>query len=129
MTGPTQPKPLPSFAEACDPGLVREENQDSVRHVSTPMGELVLVADGIGGYRGGGTASRIVVETFASWVSARPPNYSAALAIAEAAAKRNVQTVAEHIEDANTMAVVWQLGVQYIQGYFLDAPEEVVLKS
>ena len=50
-------------------------------------------------------------------------------AIVEAAAKRNVQTVAERIEDANTMAVVWQLGVQYIQGYFVHAPEEVVLKS
>jgi EAL domain-containing protein (putative c-di-GMP-specific phosphodiesterase class I) len=25
--------------------------------------------------------------------------------------------------------VVWQLGVQYIQGYFVHAPEEVVLKS
>jgi PAS domain S-box-containing protein len=50
-------------------------------------------------------------------------------AIAEAAAKRNIQTVAEHIEDANTMAVVWQLGVQYIQGYFVHAPEDVVLKS
>jgi EAL domain-containing protein (putative c-di-GMP-specific phosphodiesterase class I) len=50
-------------------------------------------------------------------------------AIAEAASKRNIQTIAEHIEDANTMAVVWQLGVQYIQGYFLHAPEEVVLKS
>ena len=36
---------------------------------------------------------------------------------------------AERIEDANTMAVVWQLGVQYIQGYFVHAPEEVVLKS
>ena len=42
---------------------------------------------------------------------------------------RSVQTVAERIEDANTMAVVWQLGVQYIQGYFVHAPEEVVLKS
>jgi EAL domain-containing protein (putative c-di-GMP-specific phosphodiesterase class I)/GGDEF domain-containing protein len=50
-------------------------------------------------------------------------------AIAEAAAKKNIQTVAERIEDANTMAVVWQLGVQYIQGYFVHAPEEVVLKS
>ena len=50
-------------------------------------------------------------------------------AIADAAAKKNIQTVAEHIEDANTMAVVWQLGVQYIQGYFVHAPEEVVLKS
>jgi EAL domain-containing protein (putative c-di-GMP-specific phosphodiesterase class I)/GGDEF domain-containing protein len=50
-------------------------------------------------------------------------------AIAAAAATHNVQTVAERIEDANTMAVVWQLGVQYIQGYFVHAPEEVVLKS
>jgi PAS domain S-box-containing protein len=49
--------------------------------------------------------------------------------LVEAATRRNVQTVAERIEDANTMAVVWQLGVQYIQGYFVHAPEEVVLKS
>jgi len=27
------------------------------------------------------------------------------------------------------MAVVWQLGVQYIQGYLVHAPEQVVLKS
>jgi PAS domain S-box-containing protein len=49
--------------------------------------------------------------------------------IAEAASRHSIQTVAERIEDANTMAVVWQLGVQYIQGYFVHAPEEVVLKS
>jgi diguanylate cyclase (GGDEF)-like protein len=49
--------------------------------------------------------------------------------IAEAAAGHSIQTVAEHVEDANTMAVVWQLGVQYIQGYFVHSPEEVVLKS
>jgi PAS domain S-box-containing protein len=49
--------------------------------------------------------------------------------IAETAVQRNIQTVAERIEDANTMAVVWQLGVQYIQGYLIHAPEEVVLKS
>jgi len=50
-------------------------------------------------------------------------------AIVDAAAKKNIQTVAERIEDANTMAVVWQLGVQYIQGYFVHSPEEIVLKS
>jgi EAL domain-containing protein (putative c-di-GMP-specific phosphodiesterase class I) len=49
--------------------------------------------------------------------------------IVDAAAKRSILTVAERIEDANTMAVVWQLGVQYIQGYLVHAPEEVVLKS
>ncbi|HEY3808330.1 MAG TPA: EAL domain-containing protein [Steroidobacteraceae bacterium] len=49
--------------------------------------------------------------------------------IATLAQEHNVQTVAERIEDANTMAVVWQLGVQFIQGYLVHAPEEVVLKS
>jgi PAS domain S-box-containing protein len=50
-------------------------------------------------------------------------------AIAETAASKQIQTVAEHVEDANTMAVVFQLGLQYIQGYFVHSPEEVVLKS
>jgi multidomain signaling protein FimX len=49
--------------------------------------------------------------------------------IVDAASKLSIQTIAERIEDANTMAVVWQLGVQYIQGYLVHAPEEVVLKS
>jgi len=47
--------------------------------------------------------------------------------LVEAAQKRSVQTVGERVEDANTMAVLWQLGVQYIQGYFVHEPEEVVL--
>jgi diguanylate cyclase (GGDEF)-like protein/PAS domain S-box-containing protein len=50
-------------------------------------------------------------------------------AIVEAAGKRSIQTIAERIEDANTMAIVWQLGVQYIQGFLVHPPEEVVLKS
>ncbi|MGH8295604.1 MAG: EAL domain-containing protein, partial [Steroidobacteraceae bacterium] len=49
--------------------------------------------------------------------------------LAESAAKRGAQTIAERVEDANTMAVLWQLGVQYIQGYFVNAPEEVVLRA
>ena len=46
--------------------------------------------------------------------------------LVETASKRGIQTIAERVEDANTMAVLWQLGVQYIQGYFVNAPEEVV---
>jgi diguanylate cyclase (GGDEF)-like protein/PAS domain S-box-containing protein len=49
--------------------------------------------------------------------------------LVELATKRNVQTIAERVENANTMAVLWQLGVQYIQGYFVNAPEEVVLRA
>jgi PAS domain S-box-containing protein len=36
-------------------------------------------------------------------------------------------TIAERVEDANTMAVLWQLGIEFIQGYFVNKPEEVVL--
>jgi multidomain signaling protein FimX len=36
-------------------------------------------------------------------------------------------TIAERVEDANTMAVLWQLGVEFVQGYFVSTPEEVVL--
>jgi diguanylate cyclase (GGDEF)-like protein/PAS domain S-box-containing protein len=50
-------------------------------------------------------------------------------ALVEAAKKKGVETIAERVEDANTMAVLWQLGVQYIQGYFVHTPEEVVLKA
>ena len=49
--------------------------------------------------------------------------------LVEAARRRNVDTVGERVEDANTMAVLWQLGVQYIQGYFVNEPEEVVLRA
>jgi diguanylate cyclase (GGDEF)-like protein/PAS domain S-box-containing protein len=48
-------------------------------------------------------------------------------ALVDAATKRLVQTIGERVEDANTMAVLWQIGVQYIQGYFVNQPEEVVL--
>ena len=47
--------------------------------------------------------------------------------LVEAAKARNIETIAERVEDANTMAVLWQLGVQYLQGYLVHAPEEIVL--
>jgi multidomain signaling protein FimX len=50
-------------------------------------------------------------------------------ALVDAARKRGVQTIGERVEDANTMAVLWQAGVQYIQGYFVHEPEQVVLRA
>jgi len=43
------------------------------------------------------------------------------------AKSRNVSTIAERVEDANTMAVLWQLGIEFIQGYFVNEPEQVVI--
>ena len=47
--------------------------------------------------------------------------------LVEKAKATQAVTIAERVEDANTMAVLWQLGVEFVQGYFVSAPEEVVL--
>lgn len=47
--------------------------------------------------------------------------------LVDQAKTKNVGTIAERVQDANTMAVLWQLGIEFIQGYFVNAPEEVVM--
>jgi len=49
--------------------------------------------------------------------------------LVEAAKRKGVETVAERVEDANTMAVLWQLGIEFIQGYFVNAPEDVTMSA
>jgi len=60
-------------------------------------------------------------------LASNPETQIAVKKLVEQAAKNKVETIAERVEDANTMAVLWQLGVQFIQGYFVNAPEEVVM--
>lgn len=45
------------------------------------------------------------------------------------AAEKEISTVAERVEDANTMAVLWQIGVEYIQGYQVQEPEIVLAED
>ncbi|MGE0114290.1 MAG: EAL domain-containing protein [Steroidobacteraceae bacterium] len=47
--------------------------------------------------------------------------------LVDAAKAKQISTIAERVEDANTMAVLWQLGFEYIQGYFINQPEQVTL--
>jgi len=42
------------------------------------------------------------------------------------AREKGIATIAERVEDANTMAVLWQLGVEYIQGYQVQEPEVIL---
>jgi len=43
--------------------------------------------------------------------------------ISEMAQTNNMQTIAEFVHDANTLAVLWQSGVNFVQGYYLQQPD------
>ena len=47
----------------------------------------------------------------------------------EVAKQRHVKTIVGQVEDANAMARLWQLGVNYIQGFHVQQPEAVLLAS
>lgn len=44
--------------------------------------------------------------------------------LAQLAQSIEKKTIAEFVQDANSLAVLWQCGVNYIQGYFLQEPSE-----
>ena len=46
--------------------------------------------------------------------------------VAAAADKRNIETIAERVENANAMAVLFQLGVHFMQGHYVHEPEVVL---
>jgi len=46
--------------------------------------------------------------------------------VAAAAVKRNIETIAERVENANAMAVLFQLGVHYMQGHYVHEPEVIL---
>ena len=49
--------------------------------------------------------------------------------LVEAAKQRNLKTIVSHVEDAHVMARLWQMGVNFIQGYHVQEPEVVLLAS
>jgi EAL domain-containing protein (putative c-di-GMP-specific phosphodiesterase class I) len=46
--------------------------------------------------------------------------------LAVAAEQRKIQTIAERVENANAMAVLFQLGVHFMQGHYVHEPEVVL---
>lgn len=44
--------------------------------------------------------------------------------VAEAGRSNNILTIAEHVQDPACLAILWQHGVNFIQGFYLQQPEK-----
>ena len=65
-------------------------------------------------------------DGFSSGVRMAESEFGRYLEIIEEAKDRGIKTIAEHIEDANGMAKLWQLGINYVQGNHVQEPEVVL---
>jgi PAS domain S-box-containing protein len=45
----------------------------------------------------------------------------------EIAKQKGIKTIVSHVEDANAMARMWQMGVNYIEGFHVQEPEVVMI--
>ncbi|MEN7343454.1 MAG: EAL domain-containing protein [Pseudomonadota bacterium] len=46
--------------------------------------------------------------------------------LVDTAKARSIQTIAERVQDANTMAALWQLGISFMQGHYVQEPEVIL---
>ena len=75
--------PKVAVAVASEQGL-RDENQDWLSWTQTPRGELFVIADGMGGYKGGALAAKMTADTVEASLSEASPEWSFGKAVTEA---------------------------------------------
>jgi protein phosphatase len=109
-----------------DVGLVRSENQDFGTYTTSeeeregPGGRLLVVADGMGGHRGGATASKLAGETVkAQFLGSETDDLSAALREALDRANRRIYSEAQANPDLRGMGTTTSaLAVRGGHGWF-----------
>lgn len=67
--------------------------------------------------------------SFMAVLGSDPAKREAVQAFIEKARELKIETVAERVENANTMAVLWQLGINFIQGNYVQEPEVVMAED
>jgi diguanylate cyclase (GGDEF)-like protein len=62
-------------------------------------------------------------------LAAKPALQDKVRGFIQSATRHSIATIAERVEDANTMAVLFQLGVAYMQGHYVHEPDVVLAEA
>jgi len=62
-------------------------------------------------------------KSFMEELTENPQNQEAIKKIAEQASEMGKFTIAQFVKDANSLSLLWGMGVNFIQGYFLQEPQ------
>jgi TonB family protein len=90
------------IAGHCDQGKFREEDRAIARHASTRLGDLLVVANGIGDDAGARLASRLAVDTISSSVKGMPAFFPPEVVVEEAVRHANA-AIAAAAADPNSL--------------------------
>lgn len=63
-------------------------------------------------------------RSFVGDLATNPENQEAVRQLVAGAKELGIRVIAEYVEDANAMPLLWQYGVDFIQGFFLQQPSE-----
>jgi serine/threonine protein phosphatase PrpC len=86
------------IAGLCNRGKIREENLDTVRHTSTQLGDLLVVAEGIGDGGFGARAAQMAVHIISASVEGMPAYFPPEIAVEEAICQANAAIAAAAAE-------------------------------
>ena len=62
-------------------------------------------------------------------LATKPPLQEKVRGFIQAATRHSIATMAERVQDANTIAVLFQLGIAYMQGHYVHEPEVVLAEA